>query len=159
MSIEEERHKAMKKAMFFLNRRPHTRYELKTKLYAREFRTPVIEFTLDELERLHLIDDAFFAEGYLFELQQKGQGSFRIRQAMSKRGIAKDIIDSLLESIAPEDEYDIATRVLERKMNSLCREKDKRKRYQKGYRFLASRGFTSDTIRNVLDEVMTKEEE
>lgn len=151
---EETLQKAMDKAMRLLSSRGHSRKELYDKLLKRGFSKKVIMQTLSECERLNFINDFVFAENYLAELQGKGYGVYRIKNAMFKKGVPPEILKELLEN-APDNEENEKARALEslkRKMKTLERESDPRKRKDKACRFLASRGFSMDVIYSVLDE-------
>ena len=143
--------KAMDKAMTLLGRRAHSAAELRTKLRQRDFSWKIVNATIAECEHLKLLDDREFAGLYAAELRQRGYGPFRIRQGLMKKGIAREIIDSLLEtSETPESELERALSSLKGKLKALQREPDARKRRDKAYRFLAGRGFSSSIISEVI---------
>ncbi|MCF6174867.1 MAG: recombination regulator RecX [Victivallaceae bacterium] len=148
----EERAKALKKAFDLLSRRDHSRSELKTKLYSRKFSSASIEHALNECERLGFIDDHNFATRYVAELQFKGYGIFRLREKLYRKGIGKEIIETVLAGIDVDEEKTAARESMEKKLRQLRRETDEQKKQQKLYRYLISRGFSSDTVRELLNE-------
>jgi len=148
----EERAKALKKAFDLLSRRDHSRSELKTKLYQRKFSGVNIEYALGECERLNLIDDHNFAIRYVAELKFKKYGVFRLREKLYRKGISKDIIETVLADLDQDEEKNAAREAMEKKLRQLKRETDNQKKYQKLYRYLISRGFSSDTVRQLLED-------
>ncbi len=153
--MSEEKEKAMKKAMSLLSRRAHGRSELAGKLKLRGFSGQTIKAVLDDCERLNFINDRDFAELYIEELKGRGFGSRRIKNELNKKRLPRPVIEELMEE-SPEDkenEYSRAEVVLERKMKSLARESDPRKRREKIYRFMASRGFSGDIISQLLEKI------
>jgi regulatory protein len=151
---DETLQKAMDKAMNLLSRRGHSRKELFDKLFKRGFSKRVIMQTLSECERLNFINDFDFAESYLAELRAKGYGIYRIKNAMFKKGVPSAILKELIENGTDneEDERERAMEALKRKMKTLEKESEPRKRKEKAYRFLAGRGFSMDVIYSVYDE-------
>jgi regulatory protein len=152
---EETFQKAMDKAMRLLSSRGHSRKELYDKLLKRGFSKKIIMQTISECERLNFINDFEFAENYLRELQAKGYGIYRIKNAMFKKGVHSEIVKELLENSQENDDAEKkrAMEALKRKMKMLSRESDPRKLKEKACRFLASRGFSMDVIYSVFDEL------
>jgi regulatory protein len=145
--------RAMNTAVRLLARRNHTNYELRQKLKQRKFDTEVITKVLSECERLNYVNDEETARCYFRELKIRGYGIRRIRFSMKKKGLAEEIIDELLSKHEHEDELENARRAMEKKMRALSREKDMRKRKEKIFRFLASRGFPGSVISELLRDI------
>ena len=148
----EEHTKALKKAFDLLSRREHSCSELKTKLYSRKFSSSSIEYTLNECERLGFINDLNFATRYVAELQFKSYGIFRLREKLYRKGISKDIIETVLAKLDQNEEKQSARALMEKKLHQLRRETDEQKKRQKLYRYLISRGFSSDIVRELMNE-------
>lgn len=85
------------------------------------------------LERAHLVDDARFATGRAQTLACRGSGDALIRDDLERRGIAAELVEAALGSLAPESER--AQRIV-----------DSRGRTPKTLRFLAARGFGEDVL-------------
>jgi regulatory protein len=148
----EEYAKALKKTFDLLARREHSRSELKTKLYSRKFSNASIEYALNECERLGFINDLNFTLRYVAELQFKGYGIFRLREKLYRKGISKDIIETILAKLDQGEEQERAQALMEKKLHQLRRETDEQKKRQKLYRYLISRGFSSDMVRELMNE-------
>lgn len=143
-----------KKALDLLTRRLHSEHELKTKLKNKHFEYKTIDNVINVCKELAFIDDQRFAEIYFTELQAKGYGPSRIRQQFFKKYIPKDIIDKILrENSNAENDLAMLTQLAERKSKSLSREKDPRKKREKLFRHLVSKGFSFDLINQALDSL------
>jgi regulatory protein len=136
-----------------LSRRPHSVFELSSKLRQREFPREVIDETISKLKSCGFLDDARFAASYFEELQAKGFGVRRIRLAMKKRGIGDDLLAQMIsECVSEEDELDGAVALLLKRRLHFARETDRLKRRLKMFRYLASRGFQSSVIGRAVEK-------
>jgi regulatory protein len=142
---------AMDKALRLLSRRAHSVRELQTKLYKREMPKYLIAYVLDECKRLNFLNDELFAQDYASEMASRGNGRFKIKAGLFKKGISSDLIDKVLENL-DDNELEQAKQALHFKLRTLQREKDIRKKREKAYRFMATRGFPSDIIRRAFDD-------
>ncbi|MCP4691531.1 MAG: regulatory protein RecX, partial [Desulfobacterales bacterium] len=143
--------KAMAAAVRLLGARDHGAHELKQKLKARKFGADAIAHVLEECRRLGYIDDVRCCERYYDELTAKGYGSRRVRSTMRDKGFAEDVIDEIFSLSREEtDELENALRALQKKMTTFKRVADPRKRREKMYRFLHSRGFPPDVVSDAI---------
>jgi regulatory protein len=138
---------AMAAALRLLTRRGHTRRELGGKLARRGFGAGTVDRVLADCERLKYLDDQRQARFYIDELQGKGYGSYFIQNAMRKKGFEQETIESAMATEEGEDaQFEAARRALKKKQRTFEREKDPRKRRDKQYRYLYSRGFSPSVI-------------
>lgn len=138
-------------ALRILARRNHSCHELRRKLRQRQFAPPAIDAAVDRCERLGYVNDAGTAAGYFRELVRKGFGGDRIRMEMQRKGLAGEAVDGLLAAYAGgPDEAAAASRLLALRMGRFDREADPGKRREKIFRFMISRGFSVDIIREAL---------
>lgn len=145
--------KAMNTAVRILVRRDHTGFELRQKLRQRGYDRGVIDAVLTECERLDYINDERTARVYIGQLARRGFGIRRIRLELKKKGLSGDRFESILnESSSEIDEHEIARKILQKKMKSFEREKDSKKRRDKIYRFLYSKGFSDIVISDLIRE-------
>ena len=146
-----EYQKAFNTAVRLLARRDHTSLEILQKLNQRGFSIEIIDTVLSECKRLNYIDDERTARVYIGQLARKGFGLRRIRMELKKKGLSGDRFEALLKVNASEiDEQKIAQRILQKKIKSLKKEDDDKKRSAKVYRFLYSRGFSKSVISEVV---------
>lgn len=141
----------MDAALKILSRRAHSAQELRNKLFKKEFARLDIDTAVAECLRLNLVNDHLLAEDYTEELKSKGCGPYKIKLMLYKKGISKDIIAEVAGG-KENDESELAAEVLARKIKSLAREPDHNKRREKAFRFMISRGFSSDVIRKLFEE-------
>lgn len=152
--MNEEETTVMKNAIRLLARRAHSSRELTDKLMARGYHYPTVLKIINECKRHGYLNDELFTENYANELASRGQGAFKIRNKLREKGLPAELIKEKLnelDEVSPPDER--AYQALQSKLHSLRRENDPRKRREKAYRFLVSRGFTTDTIRQVIDKM------
>jgi len=141
----------MNSAVRILANRDHSKYELKQKLRQRGFASKVIDTVMMKCERLNYINDHRTAQVYISQLKRKCFGKRYIRMALKKKRLSSTAIENfLLENYPEADEYENAAKLLEKKMETFEREKDLKKRRDKMYRFLYSRGFNKDIIVNLM---------
>ncbi len=146
---------AMNTAARILTHRDHSKYELKQKLQQRGFASKVIDTVIGECERLNYIDDQKTARIYISQLKRKCFGKRYIRMALKKKRLSSTAIENfLLENYPEADEHENAGKLLEKKMETFEREEDLKKRREKMYRFLSSRGFNKDVITDLIRDLV-----
>ncbi|MDD3117587.1 MAG: regulatory protein RecX [Victivallales bacterium] len=141
-----ENRNAMNMAVKLLAVRAHSSAELRDKLLRKGFAEAEVELALSECLRLKFLDDRLFATMYLEELQCRGYGRRRCRMSMQRKGLPGELVTELLDAVSSEDETARAEALLERKLTSLAREKDPRKKKEKAVRFMMSRGFSPGMV-------------
>ncbi|MBW2370865.1 MAG: regulatory protein RecX [Deltaproteobacteria bacterium] len=145
--------KAMKTAGSILARRGHTCNELSRKLYARGYAEDIVKRVVSECRRMKYLDDAQVARLLTEELIRKGLGIHRIRQDMHRRGLSHTIIEQTLSDCrVQEREPETARRVLKKKTRMATHPANPAKETQKHIRFLQSRGFTTATLAQIMNE-------
>ena len=115
------------------------------------------EQVVDKLRERGLIDDADFARQLTRSKVSAGASKRRLQQELFKRGVARDVADEAVEQVLEEEEVDevaVAERVARKRLPSLA-SADAQSRRRRLYGFLARRGHDSDTIREVMDRVLT----
>ena len=149
-------------AFRLLARRLHSKKELKNKLAQKKFRKDLIEQILDDLEDKKYLDDVEFAERYASEkISLKKIGVERLKGELFQKGIARDIIDSVISKYDNDPLImENALVVAQKKMNELSRKKfNKLQKKQKLYQFLRSKGFQGDVIGNTINLLDITEDE
>ena len=135
------------RALNLLARREHSRAELAAKL-AIHGSADDIEPVLNDLQRSGLLSDARAAGAFL-RSQSARFGIARLRQRLRARGIAAELIDRELQAADLVPELERARAVWARKFAGPPVD---RREWARQARFLQSRGFTADIIRNLLHE-------
>lgn len=152
--------KAKDSAFRFLSRRHHSASELRTKLIKKKYPKEIIENVLQDLADKNFLDDEQFAKAYIEEKSVKKKiGINRLKAELFKRGIDRKIVDKVLSNVDSELSYDQALELAKRKSEFLrLKEIDKRKLKSKIFSFLSSRGFESDIIMRVLNDLEPEDE-
>ena len=142
----------MKTAVRILTRRDHSTFELNRKLQQRGFAAGTIYAVIAQCEYLGYIDDQRTARVYIQQLKRKCFGRRYINLALKKKRLHGSAIEKFLLEDYPEDEeYESADRLLKKKMKTFARVSDPKKRSDKIYRFLYSRGFNPSVIRGIVN--------
>lgn len=135
------------RAIAILSRREHSRQELKQKLAAHADESDDVEALLDELARDNWQSDARFAQSLAYRRSGR-QGTQAIMRELSRHGLAGETVAELSSSLM-ETELERARAVWEKKFGALPADA---RDYAKQYRFLASRGFSSESVRRILGD-------
>lgn len=144
---------AMDSAVRLLSRRNHTALELEQKLRRRGFAPKTVASVIQECERLRYIDDKETGRCYFRELKRKGDGAARIRARMNQKGLSGEWVESVISEYTGDgEELENGRKALKKKKPAFDREPDPRKRKEKMYRFLYSRGFSGSVISALLWE-------
>lgn len=133
------------RAIAYLSRREHSRVELARKLSAYCNDPIEIEHVLDALHHGNWQSDERFAEAYVQRTAAR-QGTTRIMQTLRQHGLPDETINTLRTQLQGS-EAERARAVWERKFGELPADA---REYARQYRFLASRGFSSECVRRLL---------
>lgn len=140
----------------FLNSRRRSEREVITKLKGAGFEDDTIQPVIIGLRDYGLIDDEAFARAFIHDkLISKASSRRELEMLLSKKGIAKQLIQTILSDLTEVgDEEERAMKAAQKKWDSLLRrESDVRKRNQKLYAFLGSRGFSGSTIKQIITKL------
>lgn len=147
----------------FLNFRPRSEKEVKDYLQKKIKKFPnidssVIDVIIHKLKQQKFLNDEEFAKMWVrSRTDYKPKGKYLVRLELIKKGIAKDIIDQILESKQEraKSEEDLAAEVLKLKKRKY-EAMEAKERFNKAGSMLARRGFSLDTIKAAIDEVFGK---
>ncbi len=116
--IAEETEQTVKKAALrFRSIRPRSEYEIRQQLRKKGFDEAMIEKAMDFLTRNNLLDDAEFARMFCRDrLALKPVGKSVLKQLLYKKGISKEIIESVTNNFfSQETEKELALKEAEKK--------------------------------------------
>lgn len=103
----------------------------------------VVVKVINRLQELGYVDDEKFAQDYVKDrVRFKPRGKFLIRQELAKKGLNKEQVHELVESV---DELPMTLALIEKKSRRWTKEPI-HKQKEKAFRFLASKGFGPDAI-------------
>lgn len=151
----EVRQECYDHAMRFLQRRMHSRSELKAKLGRQEYDAATIESVLDSLERSGYVNDAKFAQSNV-ESSAKSRHHGRRRAAIEllKKGVVGEDARKALENVYDTHDSLGVARELARKKRASLMKLDPQVARRRLAGMLMRRGFEYDVVRPVIDEVL-----
>lgn len=134
--------------------------QIKDKLKSKEYDDTTIEDVVAFLEAYNLVDDLDFARRMTHDaVKLKNQGKKMIQQKLYQKGVPKEDIEKAINEINDEDEYRAAEKALEKKLtNFRIKAKSKYELKSKCFAYLASRGYDSDVVKLVIENLLKKEE-
>lgn len=155
IEADEQYVRAKQRALDYLAHKPRTEQEVRRKLRERDVAPFVVDQVIARLQELDYLDDEAYAHEYAHNrFSNKGYGPIRIRRELEERGVNRAVADAAVDDLFAEEDATAAAREhAENRWPRLAGEDDPRSRKQKMYRYLRRRGFTTDTIYTVLDEL------
>lgn len=118
-----------------------------------------IERVLERLKRDRFIDDARYAAAFVREkCSLNGWGSYKIRVALQRKGVARELIDAALAAIDPGQSREQLRLRLERKLRSL-KGGTPYERRTKLMRYGLSLGYDFEAVGVVVSRVMQSNDE
>ena len=136
-----------KRARHLLEKQDRSEKNLRTKLKEGGYSEDIIDIAIDYINEYGYLDDSRMAASHI-RFYQDSRSKMRLKQDLIGKGISSDVIDRVLEEEYTADESDLIESLMIKKHydkeNATYEEKSKM------YRFLAGRGFSSDSINRVL---------
>ena len=153
--FSEEKRRALESAYRSLSRRAHSVHELGEKLRHRGYPASIVEEVLARLKEQGYLDDPEFARGFVRnQMTMKPMGERGLRAALRKKGVADDIIDTVVkEAFSENDARAVATGVAQKRLRSYAG-LDPHKARQRLANLLLRRGFEYEVVNEVLRDVM-----
>ncbi len=137
-------------ALYLLGRRGRSVYELRSKLFEKEFEAVEIEKTLQKLTKLGFLDDQKFAELYARDkVTIYRRGRYRIAQELRLKGVDKEVVEATIKEVNPSDELASAVSLLKGRARA-WRGLTDRQRFERGVHLLQRRGFGGATIKEAV---------
>lgn len=139
-------------AVRYLGPRPRSVSEIRRHLRSKRFDDPAIDRAIDALRAQRYIDDEAFARYWVEQRDRfRPKGERAIVSELLQKGVARETIDTVLGERQPDIELRRAREAIRRPLPRwLTLSEVDRKR--KIHAYLAQRGFSYDTI----DEVLTR---
>jgi regulatory protein len=149
---QSEFQKTKDSALRLLARRPHSKFEIKTKLVKKGFSKTIIDNVVQRLTEDRLLDDFEFSKVYASELFEKRKsGILKIKNQLIGKGVDRKSIENVLNNINGIRAEDNAYELIIKKFNYIkSRVSDPKKIQQKLYSFLLSKGYPSEIISKTL---------
>lgn len=152
---EDRLMKARAAAFDYLAHKPRSEGEVRQRLREKDYEEEIVDRVVERLHELGYLDDAEYVREYVRgRFANKGYGPMRIRQELRQRGVDGSLIDAAFEEQFDEEELlEAAREHAHKKWERLDAGEDLRRRKQKLLGYLQRRGFSYDTIYQVIDEV------
>lgn len=144
------------KAFRLLGRRQHSIFELKTKLWRKDYEQKLIDSVLTDLkDNGYLNDDDFIREFVAAKSKSKNWSIRRIKSELIKRGISSKQIELALKEQPIDSDEENAAGLAKKKYEMLLkRDLDQNTLKQKLFNYLLSKGFDYELVKNVCDKIM-----
>lgn len=143
-------HRCLNAATRYLRYRPRSESELRARLCQRGFDNDIVEAVMAKLKEQGLVDDMAFAQ---FWLDSRELYNPRSRQLtgleLRRKGVASDIIDSVVDPICDEDSAYQAARNKARILSF----SDYQSFYHRLGGYLRRRGFSYQVINNTIKQI------
>lgn len=146
---------AKQTALNYLAHKPRTEQEVRQRLEREDVAPPIVDDVMARMQDLGYVDDAAYAEDYVRNrFQSKQYGPRRIQNELAKRGIDRTQAERAVERFF--DDHDATAAAwshAEKRWPTIARDDNPQRRKQKLYRYLVRRGFASDTVYRIIDEM------
>jgi regulatory protein len=146
----------------YLEARPRSTAEVRRRLTTMGYRASLVDGAITRMTEMGYLDDEAFARSWVASRDRaRPRGAHALRRELQLKGVDREVVDAVLdereEGGAAEGAAGEATgadeaaaeRLLEKKLPSILRESDPRKRLQKAYALLARNGFPPDVCSTV----------
>jgi regulatory protein len=151
MRSEDELNFGKKVAFRYLNYKPRSEKEVRTKLLQKKITEKTIDEIITSLKDLKFIDDVNYAKMYVeSKVTLKPEGSRVLKMKLAGKGIEKELSQKTVEENYPEETEIKKAKDLINKYSKRVKAKNSADKKQKIYRHLLSKGFSYDVISRVL---------
>lgn len=157
---EESKNRCLSYAIYLLGRQNYFEKALVMKLKQKEYTDGDIEFALEKLKTYRYLNDGQLAEAFVRDKKRFAKkGPRYIAQALRIKGVDGDTITKIMEAHYNADEQLENCKAVALKKVDYYRRKTQDDYTFKGkmYAYLAGRGFDSELIRKVIEQIMTEE--
>ena len=137
-----------KRALHLLEKQDRSEKNLRDKLKEGGYSSDLIDIAIDYINEYGYLDDARMAASHI-RFYQDSRSKARIKQDLIGKGISSDVIERVLEEEYTGDEQMLIEKLLDKK--GYDKENATYEQRAKMYRFLAGRGFSSDSISRALN--------
>jgi len=140
-----------KRAMHLLEKQDRSEKNLRDKLKEGGYSEDIIDVAIDYINSYGYLDDARMAASHI-RFYQDSRSKQRLKQDLMNKGVSSEVIDRVMEEEYTGSEEELIKRLLEKKKY----DPDTATYEDRGkiYRFLASKGFSSESINRVLKQSM-----
>lgn len=150
--------KAKNKALSILSKASQSEKQIRQKL-SKDYEEDTIERVIEFLQKYKFVDDEDLASRIVnTNVNLNKYGKNKIKQNLYNKGIDKNIIETAIDDIDTDKEFENAL-YLGKKRYERLKNEDPRKAYQKIGNHLAYKGFNYDIIKKVLNKLFNDVDE
>lgn len=154
----ENLEKLYQKALHFLSFRPRSEKEVRDYLKKKKADDLTLQKIIDSLRLSKFIDDREFTKWWVEQRTKIKPKAIRIiKFELRQKGIEKELVEEVLDdkSLEIETEFEKALKLAQAKLPRFKNE-NRPKKYEKMVRFLSSKGFDYDLIKEVIDRIFPR---
>ena len=152
--------KAKDYAFKLLSYRPRSIKEIRNRLKKKDYSSKVILEVIKNLKRLKFLNDKEFAKMWMENrIRTRPMGRYRLKQELIQKGIDRDLIEKTLSNYREEEEIELARELTQRKLRRSYCSLNRLTAQRRLYGFLQRRGFSYDTIQEVMKELRGVDDE
>jgi len=127
--------------------------ELEARLKQKGFSSQISKDTINFLKDKEFIDDRIFAKGWVSSRLKRPFGLRRIKQELTQKGLAKDIIeDSLAQAKKDYSEEEIVSQLAQQRFSRL-KGIEPQKAKARVYGYLLRRGFSPEIVSDIVKQL------
>lgn len=143
--------KALEKAKWYCSFQERCKQHVINRLIAWKVEKKYFDSIIEKLEDDDFLNEERFAEAYVRgKFSQKRWGKIKITAQLYQLGVAKKFIDKALQNEINEEEYKKALHYLAEKKEAQLTSETATDRKTKLFRYLASKGYETDLIQEVI---------
>ena len=153
---DPDKHKhLLKSSLHYLKYRSRSKHEMTTYLQKKypSADSGSIKAIINKLEDLNLIDDSEFTVNWINAKINQGKGPYIINRQLRHFGIEGNIITEALSHIPQSIMINSAKRLIQKK-SRLFNKLNISQKKSKIYKYLYNRGYPTQIISNVIDDIM-----
>lgn len=155
LSYSEHYQAAKERAYRLLSGRDHGAEELRRKIIKRGIPDAIAEDIIVEFNRKGFLDDELYAVKFAKDKHHlKDWGPRKIKSALFKKGVSSQAIEKATLGLKDEmSPVKTCLNLVQKRRKHFLRESDLFKRKQKIFRYLAGKGYRTETIKKALPEI------
>lgn len=145
-------------AIKIIERSYKTEKEIRDKLKQKGYEEKQINKSIEFLKEYNFLNDNTYAKAFIKD-KLASKGTQKIKYDLMKKGISKEIIEENLLKVDKNEEKEVALNLARKKYESIRKnESDNYKLSGKLYRFLISRGYGYNLVKDIVKEIMSLDE-
>lgn len=141
----------------FLSYAARSEKQVYTYLRKKHIQKQAVTDVIELMKAHNYINDTDFASAFCENMKLSGKSKMYIAQKLKEKGIDPMIIDVVLQSYNPDEQYSNAERFLTAKNKSL-KKYPPQIRKEKLYRSALSQGYNSDMVQKITDKLLDEED-